>query len=368
MSWFRETMLKAEAKADQFENWVKDSVGSAADQTKQAASDTVDRTNEFVDDYQSSTEDMLDRVPGYSGYKDKERRRDSDRALREQIARDLESSADRVEALERTAASARDVERVNQLEPLVQGLRNLANLVRTQSYGYAGLFSDRPVDDIALNQLRLFDEGLLVKTEAISTTVAGLESGDAGAADAIAKQIAEYKSTLKLRKNVIDEGRPAKAEKPPAAASKAAKAFEDEGTKAAEPVTLPDVSLGDAMSVLGDDHLVEAIIDVDTGDATQRFIRLDNTPQLWLWLSSDPGRTPKQLLGTEVSDLAASETLQGRATITVPDERTRSGPATIQTGRSADGAEIVRLDIDGAAKSFTATDTHMDDIETYRAR
>lgn len=367
MSWFRETMLKAEAKADQFENWVKDSVSSGAESARNTASDTVDRTNEFAENYQESTESMLNRIPGYGGYRSKEQARDSDRALRNEIARQLDADATRVEAVQRKAADARDVAATTELEPVVQGLRNAANVVRSLSYGYAGLFSDRPVDDAALAQLRLFDESLLVKVTALQTTVESIEAGESGAPAALNAMIANFKAGLALRGNVIEEGRPVRAAKPSKSAPATDKAFAEGGEPAPERVELPEVSLGDAVSILGDDHLVEALIDIDTGTSIERFVRLDNKPQMWLWVSTDPAHAPHRLLSAEEPTGVEWSETTGRAKIIVPDERTRSGPATIRTGRTDDSG-VVQLDVDGAVQNFTASDVHPDDIETYRAK
>jgi hypothetical protein len=151
----------------------------------------------------------------------------------------------------------------------------------------------------------------------------------------------------------------------PAAATE--KAFDEGEPKSDEPAELPDVSLGDAMSILGDDHLVEAIIDIDTGTSTERFIRLDNKPQMWLWVSTDPTHTPHRLLAAdEPAGVEWSETA-GKAKITVPDERNRTGPAVIRTGRTADTG-VIQLDVDGVVQNFTASDVHPDDIETYQAK
>jgi hypothetical protein len=310
---------------------------------------------------------MLNRIPGYTGYKSKEQARDSDRVLRTEIARQLDVDATRVEAIQRAAANDRIVAKVNELEPVVQGLRNAANLVRSLSYGYGGLFSDRPVDDAALAQLRLFDEGLLVKVTALQTGVESIEAGDEDAPAAVTKQLADFKSGLDLRGSVIDQGRPAKPARQPKTSPATEKAFDDGGKKQPESVELPTISLGDAMSILGEDHLVEALIDVDTGTSTERFVRLDNKPQMWLWISTDPTHTPHRLLAAdEPAGVDWSETA-GKAKITVPNERTRSGPAIIRTGRTA-GSGVIQLDVDGAVRNFTASDVHPDDIETYRVK
>jgi len=365
MSWFRETMLKAEAKAAQLEDWVKDSVSGAAERTHEAADEAVDRTNEFASDYQDTTDSMLRRIPGYAGYKDKEQARDSDRALRNDIAQQLDRNATRIEAMQRTAATDRNVARTTELEPVVQGFRNAANLVRSLSYGYGGLFSDTPIDETALAQLRLFDQGLLVKVAALTTAVDGLEAGTSGDAGVIDKEIADFKAGLELRGQVITQGRPAKPVKALTPAAATAKAFDIDQTKTT-PVELPEIDLGDAMSILGDDHIVEALIEVATGEATQRFIRLDNTPQMWLWLSTDPAHSPKRLLAADAPSTVTWSEITGRAKISVPEERARSGPGVIRTASSG-GSEYVQLDIDGHVQNFTATDVHPDDIETYRA-
>ncbi len=171
-----------------------------------------------------------------------------------------------------------------------------------------------------------------------------------------------------MRSSVIDQGRPAKASKPTKVAAATEKAFDDGDKQESEPVELPGVSLGDAVSILGDDHLVEALIDVSTGTSTERFIRLDNKPQMWLWLSTDPSHTPQQLLAAELGDGIEWSETNGRAKISVPDERTRSGPAVIRAGKTTDGKSAVELDIDSAVQRFTASDVHPDDIETYRAK
>lgn len=368
MSWFRETMLKAEAKAEEFENWVKESVHRAADKTQTMADDTVERTNEFVESYQESSESLLDRLPGYAGYKDKERRRDTDRALRNRIADRLDSDANRLESVQRKSASDRDVARVNELEGSVQALRNLANLVRAQSYGYSGLFSDRPVDAAALDQLRTFDEGLLVKVSSLSTTVDAIAAGDAADVGELQAEIERIKAGLRLRDDVIDGGRPIKPSKLSPATTAATRALDDD-TRRSEPeaVALPAIQIGDAVSILGDDHIVEAVIDVDAGETGHRFVRIASAPQQWLWFSTDPASPPLRLAGTDDIDVAEWTTTTGRASIRVPDERRRSAPARIETA-VIDGATVVRLDIDGVAKSFQAVETHLDDIETYSAK
>ena len=53
---------------------------------------------------------FLDKIPGYSGYRDKENRRDADRAVRDRLTADLLARAERVE---RVAGQLADQRRIN---------------------------------------------------------------------------------------------------------------------------------------------------------------------------------------------------------------------------------------------------------------
>lgn len=321
----------------------------------------------MADDYQGTAETMLRHIPGYSSYKDKELARDSDRALRDRIAQQLDANATRVEAVQRAAAVERNTQKVKELEPVVQGFRNTANLVRSLSYGYSGLFSDSPVDDVALAQLRIFDEGLMVKATAFKSTVDGLDDHSEIDADALTNEIASFKAMLDARGTVISEGRPARPIKALTPSPAVQKAFDSGDTPPESTRVLPEVDLGDAMSILGDDHLVEALIDVETDKTRERFIRLDNTPQMWLWISSVADRTPQRLVSTEIPSGIQWSEYTGKAQIHVPDERRTTASGVIRTGSNGN-EQYVQLDVAGAAHTFVATDVHADDIETYRAK
>src|SRR5215212_5078911 len=93
---------------------------------------------------QTRVASLLNKIPGYSGYRNKESRRDEDRRLREELAREYGQIAQRL-------AEIGNVERVE------RALRRFTDRLRTATYGYGGLFSDRSIDERALDQLQAFD-------------------------------------------------------------------------------------------------------------------------------------------------------------------------------------------------------------------
>src|SRR6476620_1949775 len=102
----------------------------------------------------------LNSIPGYSGYKDKERRRDADKQVREKVAAALTTQADRVDQVARELATSRQLTAIGPVDALAKQLRHVIDRIATATYGYGGLFSDRPIDERALDQIRQFDESL----------------------------------------------------------------------------------------------------------------------------------------------------------------------------------------------------------------
>src|SRR4051794_34317423 len=107
-------------------------------------------------DSQNPFSSVLNAIPGYSGYRSKEDRRDADRRVREQVANSLNALAGRVETIARALADQRQILAVGPVDEFAKSIHQLSSRISTATYGYGGLFSDRNVDEQALDQLREF--------------------------------------------------------------------------------------------------------------------------------------------------------------------------------------------------------------------
>ncbi|MEX1158963.1 MAG: hypothetical protein WEC79_08560, partial [Thermomicrobiales bacterium] len=103
---------------------------------------------------------ILDSIPGYGGYRDKERRRDSDRVIRENLALEYGQLAARLGRIAGALADERKIMAIPVVDKPYKRLTSFIDRVRSASYGYAPLFSDTEVDADALDQVALFDRGL----------------------------------------------------------------------------------------------------------------------------------------------------------------------------------------------------------------
>lgn len=129
-------------------------------------------------------ERTLHGVPGYRGYKEKELRRETDKTLRELVARQLMDQRARLTSVQADLVADGQLSLLDNLERADRKLVLLADRIRTASYGYAPLFDDLRVKEAELDALARFDEALYGDVERIGaiidnlTTLAGRPEQD----------------------------------------------------------------------------------------------------------------------------------------------------------------------------------------------
>ena len=133
-------------------------------------------------------ESILNAIPGYGGYRDKQLRRDADRLLRDHIASELAQQGRKLPELQRRLIDAGQLSLVDDLERVDRRLLTLADQVRTAAGGYAGFFDALKVREAELDRLYEFDQALLGEIPRLEEGIAALEttlSSQVGVAEAI---------------------------------------------------------------------------------------------------------------------------------------------------------------------------------------
>ena len=118
---------------------------------------------------------ILSKVPGFSGYIEREKRRDSDKLLREIVSNNLEEQWSRISALQREFISQGEIAYVDDLEAAAIKVRTLADRIKRASYGYAGLFDAVKINEDELANMYAFDASLLDSVDDISRAVDNVE-------------------------------------------------------------------------------------------------------------------------------------------------------------------------------------------------
>jgi hypothetical protein len=140
-------------------------------------------------------EQLVAKVPGYKGYKEKEMRREADKLLREQLARQFEEQRRRIPELQKQLIASGQIGFLDDLESGVMKLQFLIDRLKTASYGYAGFFDAIKVKEEQLDALYEFDNALMGE---VSKVAAGINqvSEAIRAKESVAEVIADLVSTI----------------------------------------------------------------------------------------------------------------------------------------------------------------------------
>lgn len=133
-------------------------------------------------------ESILNAVPGYGGYRDKQLRRDADRLLRDHIAGRLALQGTKLSELQRRLIDAGQLPLLDDLERVARRLQTLADEVRAAAGGYAGFFDAVKVREAELDRLYEFDQALLAEIPRLEEGIAALQmtlSSKVGTGEAI---------------------------------------------------------------------------------------------------------------------------------------------------------------------------------------
>ena len=109
-------------------------------------------------------------IPGYSGYQQKERRRQTDKLYRESLAERLRLAKAALTDAMRELTVNGGLEMLGSLDRLLRRLDHNENQLRFATYGYAGFFDIVTVEEAQLDELYHFDRALSERVGKIEST------------------------------------------------------------------------------------------------------------------------------------------------------------------------------------------------------
>ncbi len=132
--------------------------------------------------FKKVTEDMdpfkkiLNKVPGFGGYIERQKRRDSDKLIREYLFDQFRELEARVSQLQRDFISQGEIKYVDDLEAAAIKLRTFADRIRTATRGYSGLFDAVNINEAELTQIYEYDASMLDLVDEIDHAIDNVES------------------------------------------------------------------------------------------------------------------------------------------------------------------------------------------------
>jgi hypothetical protein len=149
-------------------------------------------------------ERLTRKIPGYSGYVDRERRRDIDKMHREHLADRLRSIKGPLTDLMRQLSSEGRVFELGPIDLALKKLDRIENRVRFASYGYSGFFDVVKIDQPQLDAIYQFDLGLVEHVDKLEAEAGELKAR-AGSAQELKAAAAELAGEIDSVDRVFDE-------------------------------------------------------------------------------------------------------------------------------------------------------------------
>jgi len=100
---------------------------------------------------------LLSRIPGFSGYVERAQRRVADKTLRETLANDFENLWQRLSSIQRALLGDGELELAGDMEAASLKLRQFIDRLRTAAYGYTGFFDAIRIKPEDLERVYAYD-------------------------------------------------------------------------------------------------------------------------------------------------------------------------------------------------------------------
>ena len=134
-----------------------------------------DLFNRITDD-QDIIKKLFSKIPGFSGYVERENRRAADKVLREAVANRYEELWQRISSIQTDLISGGGLEFIDDIERAAIKLRQFIDRIRHASYGYSPFFNAIKVNEEELTKVYEFDLALLENVDIVGRAIDNVET------------------------------------------------------------------------------------------------------------------------------------------------------------------------------------------------
>lgn len=150
-----------------------------------------------------SLEALMRKIPGFSGYLDREQRRDADKLQREFMAKGLEGLKRKVQDTQEQLLEAGHMKHMSKLGDVNNVIDRVVGRMRHASYGYSGFFEQNVVNEAELDRLYQFDLSLVNALSHADEALVGLNGSLEG--DAVRARISDLEKSVREIDSKLDE-------------------------------------------------------------------------------------------------------------------------------------------------------------------
>ena len=114
---------------------------------------------------------IASKIPGFSGYVERQTRRDADKLVRETLSNRFRELEGQVSALQRDFISQGEIGYIDDLEAAAVKLRTFADRIRTASRGYSGMFDAVKINEDELAQIYNYDASMVDLVDEVTRAI-----------------------------------------------------------------------------------------------------------------------------------------------------------------------------------------------------
>jgi len=135
-------------------------------------SDFFEKVSSQIDPFKK----LVSYIPGFSGYVERQNRRDADKLLRETVARRFEEQWSRASNLQADLVSKKSFTSVDDMEKASLSLRTFIDKISRASRGYSGAFDAVKINEKELEAIYQFDAAFFDLAEQIKSALDNVEA------------------------------------------------------------------------------------------------------------------------------------------------------------------------------------------------
>lgn len=149
-------------------------------------------------------ETLMSKIPGYTGYRDREKSRDADRVHREFLAKGTSALKVKIKDVQAEMLRGGDMSQMARLGDLGNRIDRITERVRHASEGYSGLMAKTQVNEEELARIYEYDLSLVNQLAHCNEAYQALEAA-ANARENVPARVADLEKSLREFDSKIDE-------------------------------------------------------------------------------------------------------------------------------------------------------------------
>jgi hypothetical protein len=151
----------------------------------------MDEFFQKVTSQQDPFKQLASHIPGFSGYVERQNRRDADKLLRDTVARRFDEQWKRASQIQVDMVGEGMIEFVDDMERAVLQLRTFIDKISTASRGYSGLFDAVKINEEELEAIYQYDAAFFDLAEQVGRALDNVEAslGDQAALPAAIRNV-----------------------------------------------------------------------------------------------------------------------------------------------------------------------------------